>query len=61
MREEREPKVLSKMEGIYGRKRYLGEVRKFEECNGLSRGIRERDKRRRSMMIRKEKGKVESS
>ena len=45
MREEREPKVLSKIEGIYGRKRYLGGVRKFEECNGLSRGIQERDKR----------------
>ena len=45
MRKEREPKVLSKIEGIYGRKRYLGGVRKFEEYNGLSRGIRERDKR----------------
>jgi len=36
MREERETKVFSEIEGLYSRRRHLGEVRKFEECDGLS-------------------------
>jgi len=39
MREERETKVFSKMEGLYNRGRYLGGIRKFEKYNGLSKGI----------------------
>ena len=37
----------------------MGEVRKFKECEGLSRRIQEGDKRRRSKMSRKEKRKAE--
>jgi len=36
MRKEGKTKVFSEMEGLYGRERYLGGVRKFEECDGLS-------------------------
>ena len=36
----------------------MGGVRKFEECEGLSRRIREGDKRRRSKMSRKGKQKA---
>jgi len=59
MREEGKTKVFSKMAGVYGRRRHLGEVRKFEECKGLSRRIREGDKKRRSKMSRKKKRKAE--
>ena len=43
------------MKRLYGRGRYLGGIRKFEECDKLSRRIRERGKRRRSMMGREKK------
>ena len=39
MREERKTKVLSKMEWLYGRGRYLGGIREFKECNGPSERI----------------------
>ena len=47
------------MKGLYSRERYLEEFRKFEECNGLSDGIQERDKGRRSITSREEKRKTE--
>ena len=47
------------MKRLYSRGKYLGGVRKFEECERLSRRIREGDKRRRSKMSRKEKRKAE--
>ena len=58
MREEGKTKVFSKMEGVYNRRRHLGGVRKFEEYEGLSRRIREGNKRRRSKTSRKEKRKA---
>ena len=48
------------MKRLYDRERYLERVRKFEECNGLSEEIQERNKRR-SMMSREEKRKTEDS
>jgi len=39
MREKRKAKVFSEMEGIYSRRKYLGRVRKFEECNRFSERI----------------------
>jgi len=36
MRKKGEAKVFSEMEGLYSRERYLGGIREFEECNGLS-------------------------
>jgi len=39
MREKRETKVFSEMEELYSRERHLGEVRKFEKCDGLSKEI----------------------
>jgi len=39
MRKEGETEVPSEMKGLYGRDRHLGGVRKFEKCDGLSRGI----------------------
>jgi len=60
MREEGKTKVFSKMEEIYGRRKHLGEVRKFEECKRLSRKIQEGNKRRRSKTSRKKKRKAES-
>jgi len=47
------------MERLYSRGRYLGGVRKFEECEGLSRRIQQRNKRRESKGSRKEKRKAE--
>ena len=61
MRKEREIKVFSEMEGLYGRRRYMERVRKFGKCKELSRRIQEGDKRRKSMMSRKEKKKAENS
>jgi len=43
------------MEKLYSRGRYLGGVRKFEECDGLSRRIQKRDKGRRSITGREKK------
>jgi len=48
------------MKRLYDRERFLERVRKFEECNGLSEEIQERNKRR-SMMSREEKRKTEDS
>ena len=48
------------MKRLYNRGRYLERVRKFEECNGLSEEIQERNKRR-NMMSREEKRKTEDS
>ena len=39
MRKERKTEVFSKMKGLYGGRRYLGEVRKSKEYDGLSRRI----------------------
>jgi len=39
MRKEGKTKVFSEMEGLYSRERYLGRVREFEECDGLSERI----------------------
>jgi len=39
MREKRETKVFSEMEGLYGRGRHLRGIRKFEKCNGFSKEI----------------------
>ena len=61
MREEKEDKVFSKIERIYGRRRYVGGNREFEECNGISRGIWKRNKERRNIKDRKEEREVESS
>ena len=49
------------MERLYGRGRYLGGIKKFEECDQLSRGIWEEDKGRRSMISREEEGEIEGS
>ena len=49
------------MEGIYGRRRYLGGVKKFKECNRFSKEIQERDKRKRNIMSREEEEKAEGS
>ena len=46
---------------LYSKGRYLGGVRKFEECKRLSRRIQEGDKRRRSKISRKEKRKAEGN
>ena len=49
------------MKRLYSKRRYLGGVRKFKECNELSRRIQEGDKGRRSAMSREEEGKIEGS
>ena len=49
------------MERLYGRKRYIGGVRKFEKYNELSGRIWEGDKERRSTINRKKERKTESS
>jgi len=36
MKKKGKTKVFSEIEGLYSRERYFGEIRKFEECNGLS-------------------------
>ena len=59
MRKERETKVFSKMERLYSKEIYLGEVRKFEKYNGLSKEIWERNKERRNMTDKKKKRKTE--
>jgi len=49
------------MEELYSRGRHLEGVRKFEKCNGFSREIWERDKRRKSITSREEKKKTEGN
>jgi len=49
------------MKGLYSRGRYLEGIRKFEECERLSERIQERDKRRRSIIGKKEKRKTKDS
>jgi len=51
----RKRQIPSVMEGMYGRRKYLGEQGKSKECDSVSQKIRERisqRKRRRSQMTR---------
>jgi len=48
------------MKGLYSRERYLEGI-KFEKCDGFSKGIQEKDKKRRSATNKEEKIKTEGS
>ena len=60
-REERETKIFDKMERLYGRRRYVREIREFEEYKGFSRRIQERDKERRNLMSKEKEREAKSS
>ena len=49
------------MEGLYSKERHLRGVRKFEECDRLSRRIWERNKRKRNTTGKEEKRKIEGN
>ena len=39
MRYKGKAEIFGEIEGIYGRERYLGEVRRLRKCNGLGGGF----------------------